>query len=215
MDTPDLPELHHRKYEVRSFAAGPGRLLIRGDVVDTKPPGVYFDGDEEPLEIHHMVVDLTVSFPELEILAAEAVMETHPHERCPSITSHYEGLVGLSIARGFTHRVRELFGGPRGCTHTTALLQAMAPVAIQSIWSMTRLSDTEQMVAAPSAAPRSPEDMRARMAFNVNTCHIWADPGPMFDAIDAGEEPSAPLWAKERAAKLGQSIDSWRERMRG
>ena len=45
-------------------------------------------------------------------------------------------LVGLSIARGFTHRVRELFGGPRGCTHTTALLQAMAPIAMQCFWSM-------------------------------------------------------------------------------
>jgi len=37
----------------------------------------------------------------------------------------------LSIARGFTHKVRGLFGGPRGCTHTTALSQAMAPEAIQ------------------------------------------------------------------------------------
>ena len=58
---------------------------------------------------------------------ADVVFEAHPHTTCPAIIEHYQGLVGLSIARGFTHQVRELFGGPRGCTHTTALLLAMAP----------------------------------------------------------------------------------------
>lgn len=212
---PDLPELHHRNYDVRSYAAGPDRVLIRGRIVDRKPPGVYFDDDTEPLEIHHMVVDLTISFPELEIVAAESVMETHPHGQCPKIMDHYGELVGLSIARGFTHKVRELFGGPRGCTHTTALLQAMAPVAVQSVWSMRHVSDTEQLVAAPMGPNPTPEEMRAQLAYNVNTCHVWADPGPMFDAIDSGREIPAPLWAEERAAALGQSIETWRERMRG
>src|SRR4051812_49539139 len=86
--------------------------------------------------MHHMQVDLEVAFPSMEIVASTVVFESHPHVLCPSITPHYEKLVGLSIARGFTHKVRELFGGPRGGTHTTALLQAMAPVAIQATWSM-------------------------------------------------------------------------------
>src|SRR5215204_4851860 len=77
-----------------------------------------------------------IAMATLEITAAKAVLEVHPHSSCPRIEDHYGNLVGLSIARGFAHKVRELFGGPRGCTHTTALLQAMAPVAIQSIWSL-------------------------------------------------------------------------------
>lgn len=215
MDSPDLPELHHRNYDVRSYVVAPDRVLIRGRIVDQKPPGVYFADDPEPLEIHHMVVDLTISFPELEIVDVEAGMETHPHGHCPTIMDHYGELVGLSIARGFTHKVRELFGGPRGCTHTTALLQAMAPVAVQSIWSMRHVSETEQLVAAPMGKNPTPEEMRAQLGYNLNTCHVWADPGPMFDVIDAGEEIPPPLWAEDRAEKLGQSIESWRERMRG
>jgi hypothetical protein len=212
---PDLPELHHRSYDVRSYAAGPDRVLIRGRIVDTKPPGVYFEDDPDPLEIHHMVIDLTISFPELEIVEADVVMETHPHGHCADITGHYANLVGLSIARGFTHKVRELFGGPRGCTHTTALLQAMAPIAVQSIWSMRHVSDTEQFVAPPTGRNPTPEEMRARLAYNINSCHVWADPGPMFEVIDAGEELPPPLWAHERAERLGQSIEDWRARMRG
>ena len=44
---------------------------------------------------------------------------------------------------------------PRGCTHTTALLQAMAPVAIQSMWSF-RVAEAERRRVRPArwAAPR-------------------------------------------------------------
>ena len=106
-----------------------------------------------------MVIDLTIGFPDLVISDVAVEMQTHPHGYCPSIVEHYRKLIGLSIARGFTHKVRDLFGGPKGCAHTTALLQAMAPVAIQSIWSMRSLSPTERMVDAPKkpkpAPPRS------------------------------------------------------------
>ena len=37
----------------------------------------------------------------------------------------------------------------------------------------------------------------------------------MFDAIDGGEEIPPPIWAVQRAEKLGQSLESWRERMSG
>ena len=103
---------------------------------DQKPPGVYLAEDPEPLTMHHMQVDLTVAFPSMVIERAEVVFEAHPHTTCVDIVGAYQGLVGLSITRGFTHKVRELFGGPRGCTHTTALLLAMGPVATQCSWSM-------------------------------------------------------------------------------
>ena len=81
-----------------------------------------------------MVIDVSVSFPDLIITNAIVVTETHSHEGCMKIVDHSKKLVGLSIALGFTKKVRELFGGPRECSHTTALLNAMAPVAIQSVW---------------------------------------------------------------------------------
>ena len=75
---------------------------------------MYVPDDTEPLTMHHMVVEVEIAFPSLVIEAARTVLEIHPHGQCPSIEDHYQELVGLSIARGFTHKVRELFGGPRG-----------------------------------------------------------------------------------------------------
>ena len=103
-----------------------------------------------------MQIDLEVGFPSLEIVKASVRFETHPHGGCPAIIDHYGGLVGLSIARGFTHKVRELFGGPRGCTHTTALLQAMAPVAVQCFWSMD--------AAGPTSPGSEPHGRRGDLA---------------------------------------------------
>jgi hypothetical protein len=209
-----LPKLHDREYRVESYRKSDDVVLLRGTVRDQKPAGVYFEGDPDPITVHHMVVDIEVQIPSMEIVAAGVLLETHPHRQCRSIEGHYDKLVGLSIARGFTHKVRDLFGGPKGCTHTTALLQAMAPVAIQSIWSMRSLSDTAQSVAAPTRKP-TPEENRERMKFNLNTCHVWADDGPMFEALDAGEELEPPLWAVDRMAELGLDYEAWALRVRG
>jgi hypothetical protein len=124
-----------------------------------------------------MVIDLIVGFPDVVIKGARVRMEAHPRGHCTSIVDDYRKLAGLSIARGFSQKVRELFGGPRACAHTTALLQAMALVAIQSIWSMRQVSQTEQMVAPPIGVDASPEELRAQMAYNVNACHVWSNPG--------------------------------------
>ena len=45
------------------------------------------------------------------------------------------------------------------------------------------------------------------MATNLNTCHIWSDPGPMFDAIDNGEEIPPPIWAVQTS--LRNSVNRW------
>jgi hypothetical protein len=228
--------LHTRSYDVASYRESDNLLRIRGKVQDIKPPGLYIEGDPDPMTIHEMVVDLVVEFPSMRIVEAGVVMETHPHEECPSIVGHYEKLIGLSIARGFTHRVRELFGGPRGGTHTTALLQAMAPVAIQSLWSMLSAQEgaaTEGGTASggagdipsPAAAGRdngevavvigarlSPEERRERMRFNLNTCHVWAEDGPMFSLIDQGEDPPRPIWSVVGLGGRGRDPEEWRSR---
>lgn len=207
---PDLPLLHDRNYSVRSYRKSGTELLIRGQVQDQKPAGIYVPTDPDPLVVHHMVVDIVVRFPTLEIVDAHVVFETHPHSGCVSITDHYKNLIGLSIARGFTHKIRELFGGPRGCTHTTALLQAMAPVAIQSIWSMQAGEDGDG-TPVRTPMPKNPTDdqIRERFAHNLNTCHVWREDGETIEAIKAGQELEPPLWMAERLEKLGLSEEDW------
>lgn len=208
--SPDDDLVHERSYIVRAYRKDDRTLLIRGALRDQKPPGLYIPGDTEPLTVHHMIVDLEVVVPSLEIVAAKAVLETHPHANCPRIQDHYGNLVGLSIARGFTHRVRELFGGPRGCTHTTALLQAMAPVAVQSTWSLRILA------ARAAGGDRSANDFTSAegreraLMMNLNTCHIWAEDGDQVEAIRSGQPMEIPVWVVRRFGELGLDPTTWR-----
>jgi Protein of unknown function (DUF2889) len=203
--------IHERAYVVRAYRKDPSTLVLRGAVRDQKPPGLYVPTDPDPLTVHHMIVDLTISVPSLEIIGANAALETHPHAACPRIEDHYQHLIGLSIARGFTHKVRELFGGPRGCTHTTALLQAMAPVAIQSMWSFRVKAAREGEHGGPGGPDfSSPESRRQAMAMNLNTCHIWAEDGDQVRSIMAGEPMEVPVWIVKRYTQLGLDPTSWR-----
>lgn len=212
-DGSPLEVLHDREYRVRAFRIAPDRVLIRGGVRDQKPPGLYLDIDPDPLTIHHMQVDIEVSYPTMEIVAAKVHMEVHPNIECTRIEPHYDKLVGLSIARGFTHKVRELFGGPRACTHTTALLQAMAPIAIQCMWSM-RASDAKQPDdVAAAEAERSPMKRSDMWKMNLNTCHVWAEDSDVVARYAAGGTFEPPVFAQERMVELGISAEDWAKRM--
>jgi hypothetical protein len=189
-----LEVLHDREYRVRAYQIADDRLLIQGAVRDQKPPGLYVADDPEPLTIHHMQLSLEVAFPSLEISGAQVHFESHPHSTCPTIVEHYHKLVGLSIARGFTHHVRELFGGPRGCTHTTALLQAMAPVAMQCFWSMRAASAKRD--GRPNPLLDMSRDADEGWRRIVNTCHVWAEDGEAVAARQSGTFTETPLFLK-------------------
>ena len=159
--------------------------------------------------MHHMQVDLHVAFPSFEIVAAEVVFEAHPHTTCPTIIDHYQGLVGLSIARGYTHKVRELFGGPRGCTHTTALLLAMGPIAVQCLWSMhasTARRDGRELADADAIGPEQREMM---WRSNLNTCHVWAEDGEQVAALQAGRPIEVMLTLRRRFEERGLPPEEW------
>jgi hypothetical protein len=203
---PPFEPIHARDYLVKAFRKGPDEVLIRGSVEDQKPPHGYIEGDPEPLTMHYMVVDLTVAYPDLVITGARVLFETYPQAECPRITNRYGELVGSSVARGFTHKVRELFGGPRGCAHVTALLQAMAPVAVQCRLSMRVNAD--EPVAFVSA--NGDDDRRARISGLINTCHAWAADGPLVTLAERGDPPPLPIPISERLQSLGKDPEEWR-----
>ncbi len=208
-DPGEMAILHDREYRVRAYRKAADRVLIRGAVRDQKPPGLYLADDPDPLTIHHMQVDMEISFPHLEIVDVAVAFEMHPMDNCPTITEHYRNLVGISIARGYTHRVRELFGGPRGCTHTTALLQAMAPVAVQCFWSM-RAAAARQAGSSDSPAP-SADDQTWRM--NIGSCHMWAEDGEEVERLESGQVGhSVPVFLRDRLERLGLDESAWTSR---
>ena len=209
-----LDQVHDRRYQVNSFRVPDGNLLVRGSIVDTKPPGLYVADDDRPIEMHHMVVEFAIEVSTMTITDVDVEFVTHPNITCPAIVEHYDKLIGLSVQRGFNRKIRELFGGPRGCTHTTALLQAMAPVVIQSMWSLAMLNRRQPGAhgAAADAATVPPDVAREQaMARNLNSCHVWDENGTRVELMRKGE-PGAletPIPIRERLAELGVSDDEW------
>jgi hypothetical protein len=172
-NTSELPALHDRRYDVEAYRVTSDRIIVLGSVRDSKPPGTYFRDERGTIEIHEMAAELILSYPELDIVEAAVNMSTHPHGECPGIVESYQQLVGLNIGRGFTPRIRELFGGPRGCTHVTALLLAMAPVVMQASYSMGLLEHGLEPVSQAGASD-----------LHVNTCHVWAEGKRPGDSVD-------------------------------
>ncbi len=213
MELPPEPDgllIHERNYSVRIYRQSPTSMLMRGIVWDEKPPGLYFEHDPEPLPVHHMVVDLVVTYPTLEITSIDVAMNVTPHSECTDIESTYRQLVGVSIARGFSRKLKELFIGPAGCTHIGALLQAMAPAAIQSIWSMRTVNGREGTEVSLGKPGEDEVEVRRRaMRFNINSCHVWAEDSANSVAVLAGEPLDPPIWAEERMKKLGVTEDEW------
>ncbi|HEY4331533.1 MAG TPA: DUF2889 domain-containing protein, partial [Ilumatobacteraceae bacterium] len=221
-DPEGLEVLHDREYRVRAFRKG-DNLLIRGSVRDQKPPGLYIVEDPEPMTVHHMRVDLEVSFPALQIVAVDVEFVRYPNDVCPAIVDHYDKLIGLSISRGFNHKVRELFGGPRGCTHTTALLQAMGPIAVQTFWSMSASEVRQRTLATAAASAAAPADETgavavpspvltkaerdAQWATNLNSCHVWAEDGDWVAGLRAGLPHPPMRHISARMAELGLDAD--------
>jgi hypothetical protein len=198
--------MHSRTYTVRAFYEQPGVMRLRGAILDEKPPRLFFPDDDEPLPIHEMVVDLVLKVPSLEITDVDVVMEVTPHLHCTSIESKYEQLTGLSIGRGFNRQITERFGSVDGCTHIGALLRAMAPVAVQSMWSMHHL-DPENSPLGPGADDE--QSRRDAMVFNLNSCHVWDENSDLAQTALRGESIGIPVWAERRLVKLGRPVEDW------
>ena len=200
--------IHTRQYQVQAFRMSDERFLLRGAIVDEKPAGLYIENDPDPIWMHHMIVELQIVYPTFLIEKASVEFKNHPHLGCTNITDHYQKLEGMSIARGFNAKVRELFGSSRGCTHIGALLAAMAPVAIQTGWSM-RVSSVGEI----DDSSKSPEDFQEQrikqFASTINTCHIWDENGAMIAKVRAGEEIEMPLPVVRRLRDLGRDETDW------
>ena len=106
-----------------------------------------------------------------------------------------------STTERFQAQVRELFGGPRGCTHTTALLQAMAPIAMQIFWSMRSVTSAEAGEPYGVGASEPGDDSWKRI---LNTCHVWAEDGEMIQARKAGQRfEGVPLFIRKHREQHG------------
>ena len=149
---------------------------VVGQLTDRRP---WADGELRPALLHDMELRLKVDRASLVITHASAVMSTFPHAECPTIEAAFEGLVGLSVARGYTRAVQDRFGRAKGCSHLEFLARAIGPAVIQAIPSS----------AARNADPASLGATVSDGGWLVDTCHFWAEGGIGQQKLAAGWRP--------------------------
>jgi hypothetical protein len=170
--------VHRRSIEYEAFEVD-GALTIVGKLRDSRPWAQSPDIER----VHDMELRVTVRLTDFTITDADAVMHTFPHFECPAIVGAFRGLVGLSVARGYTRAVQERFGGVSGCTHMEHLARSLGPVVIQAATStMARSRTTGQTELGAADTGTSPLAIR-------NSCHIWAEDGIAEQKLTLGWRP--------------------------
>jgi hypothetical protein len=159
--------MHTRRIVMEGYQREDGLFDIEAHMTDTKPYG--FSNEDrgyippgEPL--HDMFMRMTVDV-DLLIIDFEAATEYAPYTICPEVTPNFARLAGLRISRGFVRAAAERVGGTHGCTHLRELLQQMATVAFQTVYS-ARVK--REAVAGTSSSPAL-----------LNTCYAFASDSPV------------------------------------
>jgi hypothetical protein len=153
--------LHHRKISARGYKRDDGLFEVEGHLVDTKAYSFKLRSGErlagEP--VHEMWLRITYD-TSMTIIDAEASSDAHPYPGfCATITPHYRAMIGWSMRPGFSAKVRETFGGTKGCTHLTDLISLLATTAYQNLAGQL-----------PSNAEKKP--------FQLDGCHALASDAP-------------------------------------
>jgi hypothetical protein len=137
--------VHRRSIEIRGYKRDDGCFDVEAHLIDTKDndfklaAGIRRAG--EP--IHEMWLRITVD-RNLVIVDAEASTDGMPYVgECDKGVPAYRKLVGLAIRPGYTQKLKELFGGVRGCTHITELAGSLATAAFQTLAGQ-RLQDPDK-----------------------------------------------------------------------
>ena len=180
----DRSLLHLRDIALRGYLRADGLVDIEAHLTDTK---TYSFGNLARTRIaagealHGMWLRLTVD-QELTVRAAEASMDFTPHAICPGAAPSFSGLAGLTIGKGFLKGAMERVGGIKGCTHLRELLQQIATVAIQTMFSVKSHGAGQGgpgHVAEHPDAQKDNASARSVPKFLINTCHAYDENGPL------------------------------------
>ncbi len=156
--------LHTRRIICEGFRRDDGLWDIEGHLTDAKTYS-FPNSDRGIIEagepVHEMVVRLTVD-DSLTIQAVEVSTEHAPFSICGTIAPHFQGLLGISMEKGYKRAVQSRFGGVHGCTHIVELLGRMATAAWQTIVPLR----------ARTSGTQGPPSL-------IDTCHALAADGPI------------------------------------
>ena len=166
-----------RTIRMEAIESGDDELVVTGSLRDERPRGgPKWFGVPGPRVVHDMRVALRVRHPDLVITAVDGAMDTQPYTICPEALPPLQQLVGVSVGQGFTRAVNERLGRQQGCSHLTALIQAMGPVIRQAAGAAFRDRNTEAVMGGGGDR------------WFVNTCRSWRENGPLHNLLKQGDE---------------------------
>jgi len=138
--------LHRRSVKMDGFKRTDGLWDIEARLVDAKDHEYPMSsGLRKPGEaVHDMSVRVTIDST-MTILDVATCTDAAPYMgACDIILPDYSRIVGLNLFHGFLKAVKEMFGGPRGCTHISELLMFLPTAALQTFASEMRDNDDSE-----------------------------------------------------------------------
>ncbi|MBN1662843.1 MAG: DUF2889 domain-containing protein [Deltaproteobacteria bacterium] len=161
---------HSRNISIRCYDVSDDLMTVEGSLKDDR---LYNTDNEESVEyrdkdtIHHILVKMDVSIPQLTILAISAELSAIPNEACRGAKNCVNKLIGLQIKHGFTDAVRNLLANSEGCAHIMNLILSMGSAAVQGAWSaLSRRTERGKMPSIDEA-------------IMINSCWLWREDGPL------------------------------------
>jgi len=212
---------HRRTIEIEVFESGDD-LVVVGRLRDSRP---WVPPDAAvPAEVHDMELAITVRRADLVITAARARMDRFPHDECVAIVPAFDGLVGLSVARGYSRAVQERFGRVLGCSHLELLARTIGPVVVQAIPSSAfrrgeavhddPISEAASATGGPGSRGPGPGGSGSAGTAPVkappwlaDSCHIWAADGPGPQKLAIGWRPGQTRYPTPSVVELRRSAD--------
>ena len=177
----EAKKIHTRDIKIATYACDEAHIIVEGELNDKRVIPNYSHAGElhPPGNIHHMFIRLLIEIDSIRIVKVEIEMPGIPHKECPEAVSSFAQLEGMRIAPGFTSKVRNITGGPKGCAHLSGLLMAMASAALQGLWTYR------------AREPHRDDDISEMAnAYLIDTCWVWRRGGPMAERLSRGEDIS-------------------------
>ena len=160
--------VHTRQITCRGYRRGDGLWQIEASVADEKGQEVPFKSRPNVLAgelIHHLSLCVVID-DDYQIRDVVATVMAAPWPVCTDVAADYRKLIGLRIGPGFTRAVRDILGGPLGCTHLTDLLGQIGNTYMQASWP-----DRVARQRLSSEDPRHWPDTRT-LSF-IDGCYAW------------------------------------------
>ncbi|MDQ2796068.1 MAG: DUF2889 domain-containing protein [Actinomycetota bacterium] len=170
--------VHKRSLDIEIFDDEQG-FTVLGHLTDRRP----WHDDPSRQVLHDMTIELGIDPATLTITSATSQMSAFPHAECPLVTMRFGNLVGLSVGRGYSKALRDVFGGVTGCAHVYELARTAGAAVVQG--NLSR----QAKKAHDTGTVRNidPDRLKAMMA---GTCHVWAVDGVAPAKLDLGWRPA-------------------------